>query len=87
LIKEAASRAETSIRVLAIEGDAGDESAAARVRGLTRYLKYLPNVDSFEIIAGQWDREKAYLGFKCNSNRPWPLLPKIISNNWHHFCL
>jgi hypothetical protein len=33
LIKEAASRAESNIRILAIKGNPGDETSAAGVRG------------------------------------------------------
>jgi len=60
----AGSRAEMSIRFLAIEEDHGDESSAAWIRGLMRLLKYLPGVGSFEIIAGEWQTGKAYQEFK-----------------------
>jgi PAS domain S-box-containing protein len=60
LISEAEQNGIEHFNVLAIEGNPKDESSIDRVRGLRRFMKHLKGLDSFKIVAGNWNRIKAY---------------------------
>ena len=59
LINEARQSGTERYNVLAIEGNPSDESSIARIRGLRRFMKHLKEVDSFKIVAGNWNQKKA----------------------------
>jgi ABC-type sugar transport system substrate-binding protein len=42
--------------VLAIEGYPKDESSKARIRGLRGFMKHLKGLNSFKIVAGNWNQ-------------------------------
>jgi ABC-type sugar transport system substrate-binding protein len=65
LTNEARKRGIDQFHILAIEGNPKDESSIARVRGLGNYVKHLKQVESFKLLAGMWDRQKAYEQFKA----------------------
>jgi PAS domain S-box-containing protein len=45
--------------VLAIEGYPKDESSKARIRGLRGFMKHLKGLNSFKIVAGNWNQIRA----------------------------
>ncbi len=59
LINEAAQNGIERFNVLAIEGNPKDESSIARIRGLRSFMKHLKEVNSFKIVAGNWNQIKA----------------------------
>ncbi len=59
LINEARQTGIERFNVLAIEGNPKDESSIARIRGLGGFMKHLKEVNSFKIVAGNWNRTRA----------------------------
>jgi PAS domain S-box-containing protein len=59
LINEARQSGTERYNVLAIEGNPREESSIARIRGLRSFMKHLKEVDSFKIVAGNWNQTKA----------------------------
>jgi ABC-type sugar transport system substrate-binding protein len=59
LINVARQRGIERYNVLAIDGNPKDESSLARIRGLRRFMKHQKEVDSFKIVAGNWNQTKA----------------------------
>jgi PAS domain S-box-containing protein len=59
LINEARQSGIERFNVLALEGNPKDESSIARIRGLRSFMKHLKEVNSFKIVAGNWNQIKA----------------------------
>ena len=63
LVVEAKRRGVSKIRLLAINGELSDESSQDLSKGLARYLKYLPGLDSTAMVSAGRSQMKAYRAF------------------------
>ena len=63
LLSLAGDRGIENIHVLGIEGNPQQEASIQRRRGLENYIRYAQNIESFEIVPGNWDPDTALLLF------------------------
>ena len=63
LIQDARLRTSRQVNILAIEGNPGDESSIARIRGLNNYLRHEADLGTVRVVTGDWDRDRASAQF------------------------
>ena len=64
LLSLAGDKGIENLHVLGIEGNPQQEASIQRRKGLENYLRYAQNLESFEIVQGNWDPDTASSLFK-----------------------